>query len=283
MTSFQQARIELGTLLRRLREGAGLTGKELADRLQWQASKVSRLENARQTASEEDVLSWAAAVQADSETTRRLAEQAATLGARRLDWRQLTTGGLAASQEDIRELESKSRRFRVFEPGVIPGLLQTAEYARNIFLTLKTEYGAAGEIEAGVRVRMQRQEILYDLTRSFHFVLPENALRTKLAPSHVMQGVLDRLMAISTLPTMRLGIIPFEQQLPWVPLTGFWIFDDAEVMVPTRTRELRLRDRQDVEFYVKVFDGYAEAAAYGESARSIIMRVNDEYAKQSEN
>ena len=58
MSSFQQARIDLGRQLRQLREAAGLSGKELAQRLHWQPSKVSRLENARQTATEDDVVRW---------------------------------------------------------------------------------------------------------------------------------------------------------------------------------------------------------------------------------
>ncbi|MFI6322634.1 helix-turn-helix domain-containing protein [Nonomuraea sp. NPDC050556] len=283
MTSFQQARVDMGAQLRQLREAAGLSGKDLAERLGWQASKVSRLENARQSATDDDVAAWAQAVQAGPETLEALLQQAAAIDARRSDWRHWAGSGLAASQQDVREQEARTKLFRVFEPGVVVGLLQTAEYARHIFLSLKRLYSAPGDVDQGVQARMQRQEILYDRSRTFRFIMPETALLTKLAPSPVMQGQLDRLLAVSTLPNMELGIVPLEAQHPSVPLTGFWIFDDDQVLVPTRTKENRSRERADVEFYAGVFDDYHKVALYREEARSIIMRVNRQYAKQSEN
>lgn len=273
----------MGAQLRQLRETAGLSGKELAERLGWQASKVSRLENARQSATDDDVAAWAQALQAGPETLEALLQQAAAIDARRSDWRHWAGSGLAASQQDVREQEARTKVFRVFEPGVVVGLLQTAEYARHIFLSLKRLYSAPGDVDSGVQARMQRQEILYDRSRTFRFIMPETALLTKLAPAPVMMGQLDRLLAVSTLPNMELGIVPLEAQHPSVPLTGFWIFDDEQVLVPTRTKENRSRERQDVEFYAGVFEDYQKVAAYREDARSIIMRVNHQYGKQSEN
>ncbi|MFI6480664.1 helix-turn-helix domain-containing protein [Nonomuraea sp. NPDC050663] len=283
MSSFQQARLELGAQLRQLREAAGMSGKELAERLGWQPSKISRLENGRQSATEVDVLAWTGAVGAAPETLTELRRRAGEVESKRADWRHWSTGGMAATQEDVREREARTQVFRVFEPGVVIGLLQAAEYARHIFMSVKREFGATGEIDAAVRVRMQRQEILYDRSRSFRFVMPEAALRTKLAPADVMQAQMDRLLAVSTLPTMELGIIPFENQLPSVPLTGFWIFDERMIMVPTRSKEISSTERADLDFYGKVFEEYHKAAVFGEEARSVIMRVNHAYAKQSTN
>ncbi|MGW4799362.1 Scr1 family TA system antitoxin-like transcriptional regulator [Nonomuraea sp. NPDC004297] len=162
MTSFQQARIDLGGQLRQLREAAHLSGKELAERLRWQPSKVSRLENARQTATEDDVVVWAQAVHASPDTTDVLISQSIALLERHDDWKQRHRSGLAAIQEDVRDLEARTKVFRVFEPGIIVGLLQTSEYARHVFQKVKRLYSAADQIDAAVRVRMQRQEILYD-------------------------------------------------------------------------------------------------------------------------
>ncbi|MBN6051998.1 helix-turn-helix domain-containing protein, partial [Nonomuraea sp. RK-328] len=176
MTSFQQARIDLGSQLRQLREAAHLSGKDLAERLRWQPSKVSRLENARQTATEDDVVVWAQAVAAGPEITDDLIRQAIALLERHDDWKQRHRSGLAALQEDIRDLEARTRLFRVFEPNIVVGLLQTAEYSRHVFSKVKRLYSAPEQIDAAVRVRMQRQEILYDRARTFRFVLPESAL-----------------------------------------------------------------------------------------------------------
>lgn len=281
MTSFQQARIDLGSQLRQLREAAHLSGKELAERLRWQPSKVSRLENARQTATEDDVVVWAQATHASPETTDELLTQAIALMERHDGWKQRHRSGLAALQEDIRDLEARTRLFRVFEPGILVGLLQTAEYARHVFGKVKRLYSAAEQIDAAVRVRMQRQEILYDRSRTFRFLVTEAALHTRLAPAEVMRGQLDRLMAVSTLPNVEFGVIPFSRELPSAPINGFWIYNETMVGVATMTKDLVLRDPDDVAFYGRAFDDYAKVAEFGEAGREVIIRILHEYRKQT--
>ncbi|MBB6348880.1 helix-turn-helix domain-containing protein [Nonomuraea muscovyensis] len=281
MTSFQQARVDLGTQLRALREAAHLSGKDLAERLRWQPSKVSRLENARQTATEDDVVVWAQAVRASPETTDELIRQAIALLERHDDWKQRHRSGLAALQEDIRDLEARTRLFRVFEPNIVVGLLQTAEYSRHVFRKVRRLYSAPEQIDAAVRVRMQRQEILYDRSRTFRFVLPESALRTRLAPVDVMRGQLDRLIAVSTLPNVEFGVIPFSAELPSAPINGFWIYNEAMVGVATMTKDLVLRDPDDIAFYTRAFDDYAKAAVFDGAGRDVILGILDDYRKQS--
>lgn len=281
MTSFQQARIDLGSQLRQLREAAHLSGKELAERLRWQPSKVSRLENARQTATEDDVVVWAQAVNASPDTTDRLIRQSLALLERHDDWKQRHRSGLAALQEDVRDLEARTKLFRVFEPGIIVGLLQTSEYARHVFRKVKRLYSAADQIDAAVRVRMQRQEILYDRTRTFRFVVTEAALRTTLAPPDVMRGQLDRLLAVSTLPNVEFGVIPFDAELPSSPINGFWIYNESMVAVATMTKDLMLRDPDDIGFYVRAFDDYVKVAEFDEAGREVIISVLHDYRKQS--
>ncbi|MFG1615247.1 helix-turn-helix domain-containing protein [Nonomuraea wenchangensis] len=281
MTSFQQARIDLGGQLRQLREAAGLSGKELAERVRWQPSKVSRLENARQTPTEDDVVTWAQAVGAAPDLTDDLISQALALQERHDSWKQRYRSGLAAIQEDMRDLEARTRLFRAFEPGIIMGLLQTSEYARHVFRKVKRLYSAADQIDAAVRVRMQRQEILYDRGRTFRFVVPESALRTMLAPADVMRGQIDRLLAVSTLPNVEFGVIPAETELPSAPINGFWIYNDAMVGVATMTKDLVLREPDDLAFYVQAFDDFAKVAAFDENGREVMMRILHAYRKQS--
>ncbi|GAA3681375.1 hypothetical protein GCM10022224_052080 [Nonomuraea antimicrobica] len=281
MTSFQQARIDLGSQLRQLRESAQLSGKELAERLRWQPSKVSRLENARQTATEDDVVVWAQAVNALPDTTDELIRQSIALLERHDDWKQRHRSGLAALQEDIRDLEARTKLFRVFEPGIVVGLLQTSEYARHVFRKVKRLYSAADQIDAAVRVRMQRQEILYDRTRTFRFVVTEAALRTALAPPDVMRGQLDRLLAVSTLPNVEFGVIPFSTELPANPINGFWIYNEALVAVATMTKDFILRDPDDIAFYVRAFEDYAKAAEFEETGREVIIAILREYRQQT--
>ncbi|MDP9866993.1 MULTISPECIES: helix-turn-helix domain-containing protein [Streptosporangium] len=281
MSGFQQVRSDLGMQLRQLREAAHLSGKELAERLRWQPSKVSRIENARQTATEDDITQWGRAVQAAPEVVEELIDQASGLLERQDSWRQRHRSGLAALQEDIRDLEMRTTLFRVFEPGVVIGLLQTTEYARSIFTRIKRLYNAPDEIDAAIRVRMQRQEILYDQTKKFRFILPEAVLRYRLAPLDVLRGQLDRLLAVTALPNVEFGVVPFEAPLPSALLNGFWIYDGDQVAVPTRTRDLILRDPDDIAFYERAFEEFGEVAAFREEARAVIVRVLEDFARQS--
>ncbi|MBB4942647.1 transcriptional regulator with XRE-family HTH domain [Streptosporangium album] len=283
VSGFQQVRTDLGAQLRQLREAAHLSGKDLAERLKWQASKVSRIENARQTPTEDDITRWGQAVQATPETVEELIEQVSGLMERQDSWRQRHRSGLAALQEDIRDLEMRTTLFQVFEPGVVIGLLQTTEYARSIFTRIKRLYNAPDEIDAAIQVRMQRQQILYDQSKKFRFILPEAVLRYRLAPLDVMCGQLDRLLAVTALPNVEFGVVPFEAPLPSALLNGFWIYDRDQVAVPTRTRDLVLRDPEDIAFYERAFEEFCEIAAFREEARAVIVRVLSDFARQSSN
>ncbi|MEV7803613.1 helix-turn-helix transcriptional regulator [Microbispora sp. NPDC088329] len=279
MSGFHQARMDLGAQLRRLRENARLSGKDLAERLRWQPSKVSRIENARQTVTEDDVALWGKAVEADPGTIDGLMRQAAGLLERHDSWRQRHRNGLAALQEDVRDLEARTRLVRAFEPGVVIGLLQTTEYARHIFGKVRRVHETTDDVDDAIRVRMRRQEILYDPARRFRFVMPEAVLRYRLAPPDVMRGQLDRLIAVTTLPNVEFGLLPFEAQLPSALMNSFWIYDDCVVGVATRTRDLLLRDAEDVAFYAQAFEEFCEVAAFHDDARALIVRALDDYAR----
>lgn len=275
MSGFQQVRIDLGARLRRLREEARLTGKELAERLGWQPSKVSRIENARQTATAADVTAWAGAVDAAPQVRDELLAVAASLARRQEFGRRRHRTGLAALQEDMQALEARTTAFRVFEPGIVMALLQTAEYARSVFTTLRHLYRTPEEIDEAVRLRMRRQEILYDQSRRFRFLLPETALRHRMAPPEVMAGQLDRLLAVTGLPNVEFGVIPCDARCPRAPLNGFWIYDDGMVGVPTWTRWLVLNEAEEVACYASAFEELHAAAVFREQARAVIVQVMD--------
>lgn len=275
MSDFQQARIDLGARLRRLREESRLTGKELAARLNWQPSKVSRIENARQTPTGEDVAAWARAVRAAPRLADELVAAATALAERQEFWRRRHRAGPAVPQGEPPELEAQTAVFRVFEPGIVPDLLQTAEYARSVCAALRHRHRTAEEVDEAARRCLRRQEILYDRARRFRFLLSEAALRHRTAPPEVMAGQLDRLLAVTGLPNVEFGVIPFSARYPWVPLHGFRIYDESAVGVPTVTRWLTLTAAEDVAAYADVFDGLHGAAVFREQARAVLVRALD--------
>lgn len=278
-SNVHEARIALGNRLRELRAGAGLSGKELAESLLWQPSKVSKIENAKQTPSDDDIRAWTTATNSEGETPDLLASLH-TLEVQYAEWQRQLRGGLKPHQSEIAEINAKTRLFRVFESTYIPGLLQTAEYARSRFAQSITVFKVPNDINEAVRTRMQRQDILYRPEKRFHFVLTEAVLCYRLCPPEVMLGQLDRLISMAALPNVKLGIVGFETAYVVAPAHGFWLLDDERVMVETFSAELNLAQPQETTLYSAVFDSLAAVASYGRSARAIITRVIDDLSQQ---
>ncbi|WP_236706053.1 helix-turn-helix transcriptional regulator [Frankia sp. ACN1ag] len=278
-TSVDEARRALGLRLRELRQRAGVTGRQLAQSVSWPASKISKLENGRQTPTDEDIRVWAEATRAESEIDGLLASLH-TLELQHAEWRRQLSSGLRQHQGELVDLDARTRLFRAFEPTVIPGLLQTAEYARARFAETATVFKVPGGVDDAVRIRMQRQEMLYRSDKRFHFVLTEAALRYRLCPVEAMMAQLDRLVSLSTLRNVRLGIIGFETRYVVAPAHGFWLLDQERVMVETFSAELNLAQPQEIEFYGGIFEQLAAAASYGAAARAIITRVLGDLAAE---
>ncbi len=194
------------------------------------------------------------------------------------EWQRILRTGLKPHQQELIEWDQRTRLFRAFEATVIPGLLQTAEYARARFAEGIRRLKVPNDINEAVARRVQRQDILYRPDKRFHFVLAEAALRFRLCPPDVMLGQLDRLISLSQLPNVRLGIIGFETQYATSPWHGFWMYDNERVLVETLSAELDLRQPQEIELYGNAFEQLAAVASYGRSARAIINRVMDNLA-----
>lgn len=280
VTNVHEARNALGQRLRELRQQANLSGRKLAESLSWPPSKISKLENGRQTPTDEDIRSWTSATNSQGEAEALLASLH-TLEVQHAEWQRQLRTGLRAHQNEIAELDAKTRLFRAFESTVIPGLLQTAEYARARFTQGVTMFKVRNDINEAVHARVKRQDMLYRADKRFHFLLTEAALRLRLCSPEVMLGQLDRLVSLSALPNVRLGIIGFETQYVVAPWHGFWLLDNDRVVVETFSAELNLAQPQEIELYSGIFDQLASVASYGRAARAIIMRVIDDLAPEA--
>ena len=199
-----------------------------------------------------------------------------TLEIQHAEWQRQLRGGLRPHQHALAEIDAKTHVFRVFEPATIPGLLQTAEYARARFAEGVQLFNTPNDIDYAVRTRLQRQEMLYRRDKCFHFVLTEAALRYRRCSIEVLLAQLDRLMSLSALPNVKLGIIGFETQYVVGPWHAFWLRDKDRVTIETFSAELNLAQPQEIELYGRVFEQLAAVASYGRSARAIITRVIDD-------
>ncbi|SQD96927.1 Transcriptional regulator, XRE family [Parafrankia sp. Ea1.12] len=276
-SNVQEARSALGKRLRELRAAASLSGRQLAESLSWPPSKVSKLENGRQTPTDDDIRGWTEATGSQAEAQALLATLH-TLEVQHAEWQRILRAGLKPRQQELIEWDARTRLFRAFEATVIPGLLQTAEYARARFAESIRRLKLPNDINDAVAARVRRQEILYRPDKRFHFVLTEAALRFRLCPFEVMLGQLDRLISFSQLPNVRLGIIGFETQYATSPWHGFWIYDTERVLIETFSAALDLRQPPEIELYAGAFDQLAAVASYGRSARAIINRTISDLA-----
>ncbi|MDQ4038321.1 MAG: DUF5753 domain-containing protein [Actinomycetota bacterium] len=257
-----------------------MSGRQLAEFLSWPPSKVSKLENGRQTPVDDDIRGWTRATNSEAEAEALLASLH-TLEVQHAEWQRQLKTGLRPHQQEIAELDAKTRLFRAFESTFIPGLLQTAAYAHSRFVQSIAVFKVRNDINEAVQARVQRQEILYRPDKRFHFVLTEAALRYRLCPSEVMLGQLDRLVSLSALPNVKLGVIGFETAYVVAPAHGFWLLDNDRVMVETFSAELNLAQPHERALYGAVFDSLAAVASYSRAARAIINRVIDDLASEA--
>jgi transcriptional regulator with XRE-family HTH domain len=269
-TNVAQAREALGAHLRQLRRDASLSGRELAGACGWLPSKVSKIENGKQTPSPTDLRAWTEAT-GHPEVNESLRAELAALETFYRDWRRQLKAGMRFRQVESLGLEACTRHLRVWEPNYVPGLLQTAEYARIRLEQGAKLYGAPNDIEAAVSARLDRQRVLQLPTKRFDFLMAEGALRDgNAAPSSVMAGQLDQLMVATTRSTVNVGIVPSSALWPFHADNGFWIYDADAVIIETLTAELRLTHADEITVYMRVHDAFAEAAIFGAPARALI-------------
>jgi transcriptional regulator with XRE-family HTH domain len=267
-------RLALGRRLRSLREAAGMSGTELALRLGWSQSRVSRLETGRQSAGEDDVRAIGTAVQAPEDVVADLLAAAASLEREWTDYQAHLTRGSQDRQAQIQELEARTGTIRAFHPALVPGLLQTPAYLRAI-IDVERLVTDPGEIASIVDLRVERQRVLDQPDKSFVFLVTESALWNRYAPADVMRAQYAHLRAVAERRNVRLGVIPRSARLAAIPMTGFTVFNDTLVTIQTITSEIALHLAADIARYRHVFDQLSASAVVGVRAHAILEEITE--------
>jgi transcriptional regulator with XRE-family HTH domain len=277
-STVHQAREVLGSRLRELRRDAGLTGRDLASRAGWHSSKVSRIEYGKQNPSESDIRAWCLHTHAEDQVPDLIASMRG-IEALWVEWRKQLALGTRRRQEISIALAEQTKVFRAYDPTVIYGMLQTAQYAREIMSLGVKFHQIQDDLDSGVAARMERQRFLYEGDRRFLVLLGEQALRTNIGGQDVMAGQLDRLLAVAGLPSVSIGIIPAAARMPLAPENAFLIFDDRMVMIETYSAELTITQPREVAIYAKAFSWLSQAAVYHQQARALIRDALNELLK----
>ncbi|MEU7382240.1 MULTISPECIES: helix-turn-helix transcriptional regulator [unclassified Streptomyces] len=255
-------RRKLGAELRALRTGAGLTSGEAARLVGWHQSKVSRIETGTSGVKPADVRSLLDAYAVHDSQLRELLLVLAGLddGDGRHHWWHAYRGVLPPTYRDFISLESQASGMRTLETSVVPGLLQTPEYARAV-----TRAAVDGldedRLDALVEVRLARQDVLRARPPlELDAVLDEAVLRREVGGPEIMRRQLERLTEAARLPQVRLQVLPFAAGAH-IGITGpFVIFSfsntsDLNVVVLDHlTRSFHLERKEDLEAYTEAFD-----------------------------
>lgn len=267
----QQAREALGYRLRDIRMDARVSGRQLAALAGWHFTKVSKIEHGRSMPSEADIELWCFHCGTESQIAD-LTAAARGIEKMYVELKRLLRRGTSRYQQELLDEETRTRHFRIFDPAVIPGALQTPGYATVRFAEFADMVGIPTDLPATVAVRMERARLLLSGERLFHVVVGEHALGAALAPPDVMEDQLQHLLEISRQPRLRLGILPALAR-HYMTFCGFWIFDDREAQIETYSAAVRITQPREIAMYAKVFEHYSRRAVYGQQARDLISQA----------
>ncbi|WP_427923931.1 helix-turn-helix domain-containing protein [Streptomyces sp. cg40] len=279
-------RRKLGAELRALRADAGLTSGEAARLVGWHQSKVSRIETGASGVKPPDVRLLLDAYQVGDAQLRDmlLVLAGSDDGGGRHHWWHAYRGVLPPAYRDFISLESQASTIRTLETSVVPGLLQTPEYARAVTRAAVGGLDNDGpeRLDALVQVRLARQDILRaDPPLELSVVLDEAVMRREVGGPGVMARQLERLVEAARLPQVRLQVLPFAAGAH-IGITGpFVIFSfpstsDLDVVVLDHlTSSLYLERKEDLEAYSEAFNTLQFHALSPEDSLDYIAGIGD--------
>jgi len=247
-------RILLGAQLRRLREGRNISREDAGWEIRASGSKISRMELGRVSFKERDVSDLLTLYGVDDpkerEATLSLAQQANSPG-----WWHHYSDILPSWFQSYLGLEAAATLIRTYEIQFVPGLLQTADYARAVIL-LGHAGADAEEIERRIELRRQRQQLLNRADPpQLWVVIDEAVLRRPIGGVDVMKAQIEHLIEVSRQPNIRMQIIPFHAGGHAAAGGPFAIlrFPEPElpdvVYVEQLTSAIYLDKREDVDHY----------------------------------
>lgn len=164
---------------------------------------------------------------------------------------------------------------RSFQCVVLPAMLQSAEYARHVFESAPNVTPEA--TGRAVAARVERQSLLYEPQRESVFVLTEGVLRTWPGTPALMLAQFDRLLAVESLSTVRLGVVPWRRPVPVMPRHGFTLCDRRAVVVESFRGEQVVDDLAEVAAYEETFGRFEGAAVFGAEAREVLLGMMKEF------
>ncbi|MFF8195933.1 helix-turn-helix domain-containing protein [Streptomyces bobili] len=262
----------LGARLRGLRAEAGLTGAVLAERAGVGQPTVSKVENGRMVPSADVLDRLSNALGLDESTAHEVRDLLAAVMAAP---ETAKASGEVPAGTALDEAVRSARLVRSFQCVVLPATLQSAEYARHVFGS--APHVTPEAVGRAVAARVERQSLLYEPGRESVFVLTEGVLRTWPGSPALMLAQFDRLLAVESLSTVRLGVIPWRRPVPVMPRHGFTLCDSHAVVVESFRGERVVDDSAEVTAYEETFRRFEGAAIFGGEVRELLLGVMKDF------
>ncbi|MFI8456013.1 helix-turn-helix domain-containing protein [Kitasatospora sp. NPDC085464] len=272
----------LGAKLRKIREDLRLTVDEVSARLGWHQSKVSRLENGRYGVRANEVGMLLDVYQVTDPETREALATLAREGKRRVWW-QPYSDVITQHYASFISFEAEAVSIRNFESSLVPGLLQTADYARALIRQLESD-ATPDEINALVDVRLARQNATLRRENPLKLwaIVDEAALRRLIGSQAIMAKQLQQLIAASREPHVTLQVVPFSAGAHAgvhgsFATLEFPVRGDLDVVyTEALTSSLYLERDNDVAAYDQAFDRLRAAALDVAPSRRLIAQITKE-------
>jgi hypothetical protein len=179
-------------------------------------------------------------------------------------------------QEGIQDQESTAKRIHAFQPSVVPGLLQTAEYARRVIALFYQQFPDT-DPAAEIASRLHRQQALYDTDRHYEFLITEAALRWRPGPLQMQLGQLYHIASVSTLENVTIGLIPLGVEATTLTTHGFVLYEgeerDAWVTVETIHADMTVAAPEHMEIYRTRWSLLRETALFDDDAQEFLRMI----------
>jgi transcriptional regulator with XRE-family HTH domain len=270
-------RRRLALELRRLREAARLTCEEVAEHLECSASKISRVETGRVSVSPRDVRDMLELYGVPADQRESLVQLARD--SRQKGWWHAYSDTMQPQMATYIGLESAASEIRIYEVSLIPGLLQTEDYARAVIRAGMVN-SPAEDIDRRVSLLMARQPALVrDDPPKVWAVLDEAALRRQVGGSGLMRLQLEHLLVQAALPNVAIQVIPFAggahpaMGRPFIILVFPERVDTDVIYLEDLTSALYLEDIAEVDRYNVFFNHLRATALSFDDSAALITSV----------
>jgi transcriptional regulator with XRE-family HTH domain len=269
---------ELSRNLRRLREEAALTTRDVAARTGFSQAKVSRVERGINVPTEADVNALIDLYAPPAGVARHLRELARDI---RAVHRPVVMARPKARpslfQARLARIEASSEHVGTFSNTVVPGLLQTEAYIRELIAPRQLDQAEADNF---VRARLDRQTLLDDPDHRFTLVMAEGVFGWRAGSREDMAAQVDKVADATRRSNVRVGIIPWGTRTTRFPLHAWDIYDRRAVSYGTVDATAILTEPRDVEKYAVLLETLAASAVYDDEARALLADVADRYRRR---